>query len=99
MNTFIPNLKLEIIATYSNHNQEWFNCAVKAHAVKSEKNLLNYIKKQLGYGDLIKLSLCWICKKNIVDKYKVIQNSVKINNGKYYFENNKLTKEQKWALI
>ena len=84
MNTFIPNLKLDIIATYKNHNQEWFNCAVKIHAVKSEKNLLNYIKKQLGYR---------------VDRQKIIQNSVKINNGKYYFENNKLTKEQKWALI
>ena len=73
---FINNLELDVIATYENHEQEWFKTSVKETTLKSEKNLLNYIIKQLSYKDLIKLSLCWCCEKDIVNKYKVIQESI-----------------------
>jgi len=85
---FIKNLKLDVIATFENHEQEWFETSVKETTLKSEKNLLKYIKKQLSYKDLIKLSLCWCCKKDIVNKYEVIQKSIS-QNGKYFFDINK----------
>ena len=92
---FIENLKLDVIATFEIHEQEWFKTSIKETALKSENNLLVSIKKQLSYKDLIKLSLCWCCEKNVVDKYKVIQESI-LKNGKYFFDvnTNKLTKEQ-----
>ena len=92
---FINNLELDVIATFENHEQEWFKTSIKEIALKSEKNLLKYIKKQLSYKDLTKLSLCWYCEKDIVNKYKVIQESI-LKNGKYFFDvnTNKLTKEQ-----
>jgi len=85
---FIENLKIDVIATFENHEQEWFETSVKETTLKSEKNLLKYIKKQLSYKDLIKLSLCWYCKKDIVNKYEVIQKSIS-QNGKYFFDINK----------
>jgi hypothetical protein len=82
---FVNDLRLEIIATYETNEQEFFTCGVWESAIKSEKKLINYIKKHLLKDkDLIKLSLCWICSKNVVDKYKTIQKSIS-KNGKYFF--------------
>jgi len=81
---FVNNLRLEVIATYETNEQEFFTCGVWESAIKSEKKLINYIKEQLNHKDLIKLSLCWICSKNVVDKYKTIQKSIS-KNGKYFF--------------
>tara|TARA_Y100000114_G_scaffold112108_1_gene105877 strand:- start:128 stop:379 length:252 start_codon:yes stop_codon:yes gene_type:complete len=82
---FVDNLRIDVIATYKNHKQDHFNCCVLKSAIKSEKKLINYIKKHLLKDkDLIKLSLCWICDKSVVDKYKTIQNSIK-KNAKYFF--------------
>ena len=81
---FVNDLRLEVIATYKTNEQEFFTCGVWESAIKSEKKLINYIKEQLNHKDLIKLSLCWICSKNVVDKYKTIQKSIS-KNGKYFF--------------
>jgi len=81
---FVNDLRLEVIATYETNEQEFFTCGVWESAIKSEKKLINYIKEQLSHKDLIKLSLCWICSKNVVDKYKTIQKSIS-KNGKYFF--------------
>ena len=81
---FVDNLRIDVIATYKNHEQELFSCGVWKSAIKSEKKLIDYIKKQLKHKDLIKLSLCWICDKSVVNKYKTIQNSIK-KNAKYFF--------------
>ena len=89
---FIDNLRLEIIATYETNEQEIFSCGVWETAIKSQKNLIKYIKEQLSHKDLIKLSLCWICDKSLTVKYKVINDSIFKRNGKYFFENNKLIK-------
>ena len=85
---FVDNLKVDVIATYENHEQDHFNCGVWESAIKSEKKLIDYIKKQLRHKDLVKLSLCWECSKEVVDKYKTIQDSIE-KNAKYYFENGK----------
>ena len=70
---FVNDLRLEVIATYETNEQEFFTCGVWESAIKSEK-LINYRSKLiLNHKDLIKLSLCWICSKNVVDKYKTIQ--------------------------
>lgn len=89
---FINNLKLDVIATFKHNEQDWFNCAVTNNALKNKSSLLDYIKGQLKHKDLIKLSLCWECPKEIVDKFEVIQESIK-QNAKYYFENGKEVKQ------
>ena len=91
---FIKNLKLEVIATYNNFHedldgsQELFLLRfLTKDVLKSEKSLINYIKKQLSHKkDLVKLSLCWSSKdiKNLKKKYKTIQQSID-KNAKYYF--------------
>ena len=59
---FVDNLRLDVIATYENHEQDHFSCGVSESAIKSEKKLINYIKKHLLKDkDLVKLSLCWLC--------------------------------------
>ena len=88
---FVDNLKVDVIATYENHEQDHFNCGVWESAIKSEKKLIDYIKEQLRHKDLVKLSLCWECSKEVVDKYKTIQDSIK-KYAKYYFENGKEVK-------
>ena len=82
---FVNNLRLDVMATYENHEQDHFSCGVSESAIKSEKKLINYIKKHLLKDkDLVKLSLCWLCDKNIVKKYPTIQKSIK-KNAKYFF--------------
>ena len=89
---FVDNLKVDVIATYENHEQDHFNCGVWESAIKSEKKLINYIKRHLLRDkNLVKLSLCWECSKEVFDKYKTIQDSIK-KNSKYYFENGKEVK-------
>ena len=85
---FVDNLRLDVIATYVDHEQDHFNCGVWESAIKSEKKLIDYIKEQLRHKDLVKLSLCWECSKEVVNKYKTIQDSIE-KNAKYYFENGK----------
>ena len=70
---FVDNLKVDVIATYENHEQDHFNCGVWESAIKSEKKLIDYIKEQLRHKDLVKLSLCWECSKEVVNKYKTIR--------------------------
>jgi hypothetical protein len=87
----VKNLKLDVIATFNKHEQEFFMLIfLDENTLKSEDNLLKYILKQLDHkDDLVKLSLCWICDQNIVKKYKTIQKSVS-KNAKYFFEYGKL---------
>ena len=35
--------------------------------------------------NLIKLSLCWQCSQDTVEKYKTIKDSIEKKKGKYYF--------------
>tara|TARA_R100001126_G_C4770457_1_gene122170 strand:+ start:85 stop:354 length:270 start_codon:yes stop_codon:yes gene_type:complete len=85
---FVDNLRLDVIATFENHEQDHFNCAISKKALENKSNLLDYIKEQLYHEDLVKLSLCWECPKEVVDKFGVIQESIK-QNAKYYFEDGK----------
>lgn len=84
MINFIEDLKLDIIATYNGHEQEWFNCAVAPEALESEDTLLSYIRAQLSHDDLTKLSLCWITDRDEILEHPVIQESIN-KNAKYYF--------------
>ena len=92
INMFIKNIRLDVIASFDDDfDQEWFNCAVTEKSLKSEKTLINYIKKQLEnpMESLYKISLCWNCDEDMVDKYKTIKESVN-KNAKYFFEKGKL---------
>ena len=65
MKFLIKDLKLEVIATFQDNEQDMFQITkIYADDLKSETNLLNSIKEQLkrSSDDLVKLSLCWICK-------------------------------------
>ena len=61
---FVKKVKLDVIATYDKQEQEFFTLKFLTDEVlSSEKNLLDYVFKQLkDKTDLVKLSLCWICK-------------------------------------
>lgn len=87
----VKNLKLDVIATFNKHEQEWFTLmCLDKDTLKTENNVLKYILKQLDHkDDLVKLSLCWICTQDVVKKYKTIQKSV-AKNAKYFFEYGKL---------
>lgn len=81
---FIDDLRLDVIATYDQHEQEMFSCGITEDALESEGRLIDYIKEQLKFKDLVKLSLCWYCDDNIIDQYETIQDSIS-KNAKYYF--------------
>ena len=85
---FVDNLKLDVIATYNDNEQEMFKLhKIKKDNLDCEGELLDLIKGRLDYShheNLVKLSLCWECPKEVVDKYKTIQESIN-KNGKYYF--------------
>jgi CMP-2-keto-3-deoxyoctulosonic acid synthetase len=93
--TLIKNLKLEVIATYEDGEQEIFQTKLTKEILKDETSLLNFVRSILDYAtdsDLCKLSFCFMCKENLVKKYKTIQESIYNKNGKYFFQNNQLIK-------
>ena len=82
---FSHNVKLEVIATYDNNKQEIFTLQkLPTKVLNNHKALVNYLKAMCN-KDLLKLSLCWICSKYMVNKYKTIEESINKHNGKYYF--------------
>ena len=92
-NNMIKNLKLEVIATYEDGEQEIFQTKLTKEVLKNETSLLNFVRTILDYetdSDLLKLSFCFICDDKIVKKYKTIEESIYARNGKYFFQDNKL---------
>ena len=88
MKFLIKDLKLEVIATFQDNEQDMFQITrIYADDLKSETSLLSMIKEQLKRSseDLVKLSLCWICK-NIKPyaKNPTIKSTLE-KNGKYFF--------------
>ncbi len=88
----IENTRLDVIATFRNTEQEFINLSVNESILKDEDTLLDYIEFNLGEqgadlrnDNLIKLSLCWECSKDTVEKYKTIKDSIEKKGGKYYF--------------
>ena len=78
---FVDNLKLDVIATYNdNRNKRCLNyIRLRKIILDCEGELLDLIKGRLDYShheNLVKLSLCWECPKEVVDKYKTIQESI-----------------------
>tara|TARA_R100000781_G_scaffold45224_1_gene30665 strand:+ start:609 stop:887 length:279 start_codon:yes stop_codon:yes gene_type:complete len=89
----IKNLKLEVIATYEDGEQEIFQTKLTEEVLKNETSLLNFVRSILDYAtdsDLLKLSFCFICKDNLIKKYKTIEKSIYSKNGKYFFQDNQL---------
>lgn len=88
----IENTRLDVIATFRNTEQEFINLSVNEGILKDEDTLLDYIEFNLGEqgadlrdDNLIKLSLCWECSDETVEKYKTIKDSIEKKGGKYYF--------------
>ena len=95
-NDWITGLRVELIATYDKvqtddgDTQEMFSIAVSEDMLKSEDILIDYLRSALDgdQDDLVKLSLCWQCDKELFEdysvKYETIQKS-RHRNGKYAF--------------
>ena len=85
---FIKNLKLDVIATFEDQNQEMFQLKFLTEEVlKSRESLFTYIFKQLeNKSGLVKLSLCWITKDitKFIKKHPMVKESIEAN-GKYVF--------------
>ena len=85
---FIKNLKLDVIATFEDQNQEMFQLKFLTEEVlKSRESLFTYIFKQLeNKSGLVKLSLCWITKDitKFIKKHPIVKESIEAN-GKYVF--------------
>ena len=81
---FVENLRLDVIATFNESEQDLFNCVVTEDSLKNEKSLIKYVKDQLKNDDLVKLSLCWECPSKVVSKYPTVKESIE-KNGKYLF--------------
>jgi hypothetical protein len=88
---FLKNIKLDVIASFDNHEQDHFELRfLSKDDLKNEKSLLDYIFKQLNNtDDLYKLSLCWMCSDDTVKKYDTIKESID-KNAKYFFEKGEL---------
>jgi|TARA_R100000278_G_C5376333_1_gene130852 hypothetical protein len=88
MKFLIKDLKLEVIATFQDNEQDMFQITrIYADDLKSETSLLSMIKEQLKRSseDLVKFSLCWIC--NDIKPYAnnpTIKATLE-KNGKYFF--------------
>ena len=88
----LENTRLDVIATFRNTEQEFINLSVNEGILKDEDTLLDYIEfnlceqgADLRDDNLIKLSLCWECSEDTVEKYKTIKDSIEKKGGKYYF--------------
>ena len=88
MNSFI---KLNVIASFNNYEQDIFDMSVSLKENATEEDLLNSVISNLEHpkDDLYKLSLCWICSDDTVKKYNFVKESVD-KNAKYFFEKGKL---------
>jgi len=97
---FIKNLELDVIASFDNHEQDWFRLKfLTKNVLKDEKSLLEYIFKQLDHtNDLYKISLCWLCSNYTVKKYKTIKESID-KNAKYFFEQGELIDDETISYI
>ena len=89
----LQNTRLDVIATYKSMTQAFINLTVTESIIENEDTLLDYIEfslQEMGGAehkddDLIKLSLCWQCSQDTVEKYKTIKDSIEKKKGKYYF--------------
>jgi len=88
----LEDTKLEVIATFKNTDQQVANLSVNESVLEDEDTLLDYIQFNLGEqgadlrdDNLIKLSLCWECSEDTIEKYKTIKDSIDKKGGKYYF--------------
>ena len=79
------NIKVDVIASYNHHEQEWFEIRIPKESLDNDKTIVNFLLKQLSHvSDLYKISLCWACDESAVAKYRGIKDSIN-HNGKYYF--------------
>jgi hypothetical protein len=88
MNSWI---KLNVIASFNNYEQDIFDMSVSPKENATEKDLLKSIMSNLENPkeDLYKLSLCWYCGENVIKKYNFVQESIN-KNAKYYFKKGEL---------
>jgi hypothetical protein len=86
-------IKLNVIASFDNNEQDIFDMFVSPKENATEEDLLKSIMSNLEHSkeDLYKLSLCWICGEDIVKKYNFVKESID-KNAKYFFEKGELIK-------
>ena len=88
MNSWI---KLNVIASFNNYEQDIFDMSVSPKKIVTEKDLLKSIMSNLEHPkeNLYKISLCWFCGKDIIKKYNFVKESIN-KNAKYFFKKGEL---------
>tara|TARA_R100001086_G_C11712451_1_gene224549 strand:- start:238 stop:621 length:384 start_codon:yes stop_codon:yes gene_type:complete len=91
-------ISINVIATFEDEPQELFDFDIDLERLVEQKSELPQQEWQLVKeivedieGDceqLVKLSLCFYCNEEAVNKYPCIYQSIYENNGKYYFQPN-----------
>ena len=91
-------ISINVIATFEDKPQEFFDFDIdlkklveqKSEIPQQEWQLVKEIVEDIE-GDckqLVKLSLCFYCNEEEIEKYPCIYQSIYENNGKYYFQPN-----------
>jgi hypothetical protein len=94
-------ISINVIATFENDPQEIFDFNINLERLVEEKSELPQQEWQLlkeividlldmegDISQLVKLSLCFYCNEEEIEKYPCIYKSIYENNGKYYFQPN-----------
>ena len=94
-------ISINVIATFENDPQEIFDFDINLERLVEEKSELPQQEWQLlkeividlldmegDISQLVKLSLCFYCNEEEIEKYPCIYQSIYENNGKYYFQPN-----------
>ena len=94
-------ISINVIATFENDPQEIFDFNINLERLVEEKSELPQQEWQLlkeividlldmegDISQLVKLSLCFYCNEEEIEKYPCIYQSIYENNGKYYFQPN-----------
>ena len=83
-------IKADVIASFDNHKQEWFEISIPDEYLDDDKTIVNFLLRQLdNVSDLYKISVCWVCDVKTASKFRGVKDSIK-HQGKYYFTNGML---------
>lgn len=81
------NINAQIITSYESQDQDFFDVAFTSKDLINEesiiKNIINHLR-EYKKKDLLKISMCWECSQEDVDKFPAIKESIE-KNAKYYF--------------
>ena len=71
-------IKADVIASFDNHKQEWFEISIPDEYLDDDKTIVNFLLRQLdNVSDLYKISVCWVCDVKTASKFRGVKDSIK----------------------